>query len=160
MKNAIVVAGILVLGLANTAGQGKVLTNDPLTGLPLIPATAIAKKPVKMRDGQVCKSKMQGNFYSLFSPTSYFSKQTIKVSEVVAWYASHLSGFNKVSGYESRRSQTAFYSSDRTILIVVTGNPGATGEDTDAYSVAYERYQPGLSEKTIISLTQGKIACQ
>ena len=160
MKNAIVVAGILVLGLANTAGQGKVLTNDPLTGLPLIPATAIAKKPVKMRDGQVCKSKMQGNFYSLFSPTSYFSKQTIKVSEVVAWYASHLSGFNKVSGYESRRSQTAFYSSDRTILIIVTGNPGATGEDTDAYSVAYERYQPGLSEKTIISLTQGKIACQ
>jgi len=160
MKNAIVVAGILVLGLANAAGQGKVLTNDPLTGLPLIPATAIANKPVKMPDGQVCKSKMQGNFYSLFSPTSYFSKQTIKVSEVVGWYASHLSGFNKVSGYESRRSHTAFYSSDRTILIIVTGNPGATGENTDAYSVAYERYQPGLSEKTITSLTQGKIACQ
>jgi len=160
MKNAIVIAGILVLGLANAAGQGKVLTNDPLTGLPLIPATAIAKKPVKMPDGQVCKSKMQGNFYSLFSPTSYFSKQTIKVSEVVAWYASHLSGFNKVNGYESRRSQTVFYSSDRTILIIVTGNPGATGEDTDAYSVGYERYQPGLSEKTITSLTQGKIACQ
>ena len=69
------------------------------------------------------------------------------------------SGFNKVSGYESRTSQIAFYNSDRTILIIVTGKPGAAGEDTDAYSVAYERYQPGLSEKTVTSLTQGKISC-
>jgi hypothetical protein len=163
MKNAIAVAAILVLALANAAGQAKVLTNDPLTGLPLIPATVVVKTagnaPVKMPDGRVCKSKMQGNFYSLFSPASYFSKQTIKVSKVVAWYSSHLSGFNKVSGHETRTSQTAFYNSDRTILIIVTGNPGAAGEDTDAYSVAYERYQPGLSEKTVASLTQGKIIC-
>ena len=159
MKNTLVTAAILVLSLANAAGQAKAPTNDPLTGLPLIPATALAKKPVKMPDGQVCKNKMQGNFYSLFTPAIYFSKQTIKVSEVVAWYSSHLSGFNKASGYESRRSQTAFYNSDRTIVIIVTGNPGAAGEDTDAYAVAYERYNPGLSEKTVTSLTQGKIIC-
>jgi hypothetical protein len=160
MKNALALVTLVLLVVANATGQGKTLTNDPLTGLPLIPATAVAKKPVKMPDGQVCKSKMQGNFYSLFSPSSYFSKQTIKVSEVVSWYSSHLSGFKKVSGYESRTSQTAFYNSDRTIVVIVTGNPGAAGEDTDAYSVAYERYQPGLSEKTISSLTQGKIVCQ
>ncbi len=164
MKKILVVATVFVFWQANAEGQSKVLTNDPVTGLPLIPATVVVEnaknKPVKMPDGQVCKSKMQGNFYPLFSTASYFSKRTIKVSNVVAWYSSHLSGFNKVSGYESRRSQTAFYSSDRTILIIVTGNPGATGEDTDAYSVAYERYQPGLSEKTITSLTQGKIVCQ
>ena len=63
----------------------------------------------------------------------------------------------KISGYESKRSQTVFYNSDRTIVIIVTGNPGALGENTAAYSVAYERYQPGLSEKTITGMTQGNI---
>ncbi len=71
MKNAIVVVTILVLALANAAGQAKVLTNDPLTGLPLIPATVVVQsagnEPVKMPDSRVCKSKMQGDFYSLFS---------------------------------------------------------------------------------------------
>lgn len=160
MKNAIVVATIFLFALANAAGQVKVLTNDPLTGLALIPATVVVKsagnEPVKMPNGWVCKSTMQGNFYSL---DNYFSKQKIKFSEVVAWYSSHLSGFNKVSGYDSSRSQTAFYNSDRTIVIIVTGNPGAAGQDTEAYAVAYERYQPGLSEKTVASLTQGKIVC-
>lgn len=160
MKNVCLCVAILALNLANAAGQAKILTNDPLTGLPLIPATVVTEnagnEPVKMPDGRVCKSKMQGNSYSLYN---YFSKHHIKISEVIAWYSSHLSGFNKVSGYESRRSQTAFYNSDRTILIIVTGNTGAAGADTYAYSVAYERYEPGLSEKTITSLTQGKIVC-
>lgn len=160
MKNAIAVVTILVFALANAAGQAKVLTDDPLTRLPLIPATVVVEsagnQPVKMPDGRVCKSTMQGNFYTLYS---YYSKHNSKVSQVVGWYSSHLSGFNKVSGYESRRSQTAFFNSDRTIVIIVTGNPGGAGEDTYAYSVAYERYLPGLSEKTITSLTQGKISC-
>ena len=129
MKNAIVVSTMLVLALANAAGQAKILTNDPLTGLPLIPATVVVEnagnEPVKMPDSRVCKSQMQGNFYSLYN---YFSKHNIKVSKVIAWYSSHLSGFNKVSGNQSRTSQTAFYNSDRTILIIVTGNPGAAGE--------------------------------
>src|SRR6185437_13098373 len=148
MKTICLLAAVFALTLANAEGQAKVLTNDPLTGLPLIPATVVVEnagnKPVKMPDGGVCKSKMQGNFYSLYN---YFSKHNIKLGEVIAWYSSHLSGFKDVSGYESRRSQTAFYNSDRTILIIVTGNPGAAGEDTYAYSVAYERYQPGISEK-------------
>ena len=42
---------------------------DPLTGLPLIPATVqfknVGNEPDKLPDGQVCKSKGQGNFYSL-----------------------------------------------------------------------------------------------
>jgi hypothetical protein len=108
-------------------------------------------EPTKMPDGQVCKSKMQANFYSLYN---------IKVDAAVAWYSSHLSGFKKVSGYESERSQTAFYNSDRTIVIFVTGDSGAKDENTKAYSVAYERYQPGISEKTITAVTQGRIVCQ
>jgi hypothetical protein len=109
---------MFVLCLTNATGQGKLLTSDPLTGLPLIPETDPGKhianmaytynEPTKMPDGQVCKSKMHANFYSLHN---------IKVGAVVTWYSSHLSGFKKVSGYESERSQTAFYNSDGTIVI-------------------------------------------
>lgn len=162
MRNAAVLAALLALNLGNAAGQGKVLTNDPLTGLPLIPATVLFKnvgnEPDKMPDGQVCRSKMQGNFYSLSNIMNPASG--LKMDAAAAWYASHLSGYKKVQGYESGRSQIAFYNSDRTIVIFLTGQRGAQGENTDAFSVAYERYQPGISEKTISSLTQGKIICQ
>src|ERR1035437_2679916 len=155
MKTVFLAATIFDLCLTNATGQGKLLTSDPLTGLPLIPATDsgvhVGNEPTQMPEAQICKSKFQGNFYSLFN---------IKVDAAVAWYSSHLSGFKKVSGYGSKRSQTAFHNADGTIVIVVTGDSGAEGENTDAYSVAYERYQPGISEKTITSLTQGKIVCQ
>ena len=155
MKISAIVAAILFLSLANAAGQAKKLTNDPLTGLPLSPATYggpfQGNDPDKMPDGQVCRSKMQGNSYDLLK---------IKIDAATEWYSSHLSGFKKVQGYESGRSQTAFYNSDGTVVIFLTGQRGEQGENTAAYSVAYERYQPGISEKTIIGLTQGKFVCQ
>ncbi len=160
MKNAMVLAALLVLNIGIASGQGKTLTSDPLTGLSLIPETDSGKhmakmsytynEPTRMPEAQICKSKFLGDFYSLYN---------VKVDAAVSWYSSHLSGFKKVSGYESRRSQTAFYNSDRTILIIVTGESGAPGENTNAYSVAYERYQPGLPEKTVAGLTQGKMVC-
>ncbi len=160
MKIALLAATMFLLCSTNALGQGKLLANDPLTGLALMPATDPGNhmpnvaytynEPTRMPDSHVCKSKMQGNFYTLYN---------IKVDAVVAWYSSHLTGFPKISGYESKRSQTVFYNSDRTIVIIVTGNPGAPGENTAAYSVAYERYQPGLSEKTITGMTQGNIVC-
>jgi hypothetical protein len=155
LKTVFLSATMFVLCLTNATGQRKPLTNDPLTGLPLIPATDsgvhVGNEPRQMPDGQVCKSKMQANFYSLYN---------IKVDAAVTWYSSRLSSFKKVQGYESERSQAAFYNSDGTIVIFVTGDSGAQGENTKAYSVAYERYQPGISEKTITALTQGKIVCQ
>ncbi len=161
MKTIFLAATMFAICLTNAAGQGKLLAKDPLTDLPLTPATDSGKhmagisytynEPTKMPDGQVCKSKMLANFYLLYN---------IKVDAAAAWYSSHLSGFRKVSGYESQRSQTAFYNSDGTIVVIVTGDSGAQGENTNAYAVAYERYQPGISEKTINSLTHGKIVCQ
>jgi hypothetical protein len=155
MKTVFLAATMFVFCLTNATGQGKLLTSDPLTGLPLIPATDssmhLGNKPTQMPDGQICKSKFQGNFYSLFN---------IKVDAAAAWYSSHLSGFKKVSGYESQRPQTAFYNSDGTIVVIVTGDRGAQGENANAYAVAYERYQPGISEKTITALTRGNIDCQ
>jgi hypothetical protein len=160
MKAVFLAATMFVLCLTNATGQGKLLTSDPSTGLPLIPATDPGKhignmsytynEPTQMPEAQICKSKFKGDFYSLFN---------IKVDAAVTWYSSHLSGFKKVSGYGSKRSQTAFHNADGTIVVIVTGVPGAEGENADAYSVAYERYQPGISEKTITALPQGKIVC-
>jgi hypothetical protein len=162
MKNNVLVSLIVALGVTSAAGQGKVLTNDPLTGLPLIPATVqfknVGNEPDKLPDAQVCKSKMQGNLYSLSNVMNPASG--IKMDATAAWHASHLSGFKKIQGYADGRSQIAFYNSDGTILIFITGQLGAQGENTDAFSVTYGRYQPGLSVKTITGLTQGKFICQ
>ena len=161
MKTVFLAATMFVLCLTNANGQGKLLASDPLTGLPLISATDPGKHigntsytyngPTQMPEAQICKSKFKGNFYSLFN---------IKVDAAAAWYSSHLSGFKKVSGYASQRSQTAFYNSDGTIVVIVSGDKGAQGENTNAYAVAYERYQPGISEKAITALTRGNIVCQ
>jgi hypothetical protein len=155
MKTICLWALVFASSLMPALAQPKLLTSDPLTGLPVIPATEAGKDfgnaPTQMPEGQICKSKMKGNFYSLFD---------IKMDAVIAWYASHLSGFKKVQGFESGRIQVAFYNADETILVILTGNVGAKGENTDGYSVAYERYQPGLSEKTISGILQGKIICQ
>ena len=158
MRTAFLVTAIFVFVLANASGQGKLLTSDPLTGLPLIPATDSGKhiagmaytynEPTQMPRAPVCKSKVQAEFYSLFN---------INVGAAVTWYSSHLSAYKKIGGQSSNSSQTAFYNSDGSIVIIVTGD---IGENTAARSVTYERYQPGISEKTIAALTQGKMVCQ
>lgn len=156
MKDLCVCLAVFVLTLASAVGQTKKPTSDPLTGLPVTPAV-LDTEPDKMPNAQVCKSKMQGDFYplsSIMNPTS-----AIKMDAAAAWYASHLSGYTKVQGYESGRTQIAFYNADRTIVVFLTGQAGAQGENTGAYSVAYQRYQPGLAEKTIAGLTQGKMTC-
>ncbi len=149
MKSTLLALTMLVLAASNAAGRGKTLPSDPLTGLPLIPATDAGKglgnEPVQMPPGRVCASAMQGNFYPLHG---------ITMDAASAWCASHLGGFKKVAG---SASPYAFFSnSDRTILVIVTGHRGSTEAD----SVAYERYQPGLSEKTVGAMANGKIVCK
>jgi len=162
MKNILLIASILTLGVAAQGQAAKVLTSDPLTGLPLIPATVqfknVGNEPDKMPDVRVCKSKVQGNVYSLSNVMN--PANGVKMEAAAAWYASHLSGYKKVQGYANGRSQIAFYNSDGTIVVFLIGQLGAQGENADAFSVTYERSQPGLSEKTITNLTQGKIVCQ
>lgn len=165
----ILAGSALAVLLAGTAsGQGN---PDPLTKLPVIPAAEVMVagksygfQPVQLPAGTVCKSKMQGNFYSFYGNVR---DPNVKVSTVIAWYSAHLSGFRKTQGYVSdgpqnagNRSQTAFYNAGGTIVVFVTGDSAPKGEDANAYSVAYQRYEPGISEKTIASLTQGKIVCQ
>lgn len=161
MKTIYLYIAVFALLLVNAVGQAKVLTTDPLTGLPLSPATdpgnhtpglsMTYNEPTKMPEAQICKSKYQGNFYSLYK---------IKVDAAVTWYSSHLPGFKKIQGYESGRAQIAFYKPDGTILVIITGDRGKEGEDVDAYAAAYERFEPGLGEKAITGLTTGKIDCR
>jgi hypothetical protein len=164
MQTALRVLTMLILCAANAAAQGKIFTKDPLTGLPVIPTTVTrngGNEPTKLPDARVCKSKMQGNLYPLiyYIFAKDYNKTNATVASTDAWYASHLTGFKKVHGYDSTRSQDVYYNADRTILVTVTGSPGAKDENTAAYGVSYERFQPGLSQKTIAGLTEGKIVC-
>lgn len=158
MKPVLLLVASLLFCLSIASGQARILTNDPLTGLPLIPPSDSAKKvgnePVKMPDGGFCKSKMQGNFYKLYD---YFAKDNIKLTDGIAWYTSHLSGFKKVES--SNHGLTIYYNSDGTILVIVSSASRTADGVAKTNSVAYERYQPGLSEKTITGMTQNKMVC-
>jgi len=160
MKTIYFTGAMLICCLA-AYGQAK----DSLTGLPLIPAAetimggkSLGFQPTVMPEGAICKSKMKGNFYAIGNMN--VKANDVKVSAVTAWYAAHLPGFKKVQGYESTRSQTAFYTADGKTVVIITGERGRQGDDVGTYAVAYERYEPGLAENTIISLTQGKIVCK
>ncbi len=84
---------MLGLGLALSASAAT-LTTDPLTGLPLYPATDsrlhLGNEPTRIPDSQVCKSRMQADFYVVFDS---------KVDTTVAWYGAHLPGFHKTHAY-------------------------------------------------------------
>jgi hypothetical protein len=146
---------MLILSFVLTARGGtKLLTTDPLTGLPLHPATDsrlhLGNEPTQLPESQVCKSKMQVDFYSVYDS---------KVNATLAWYDAHLPGYKKTHAYAASRSQDTFYNTDGTVLVSVTGSPGKEGENMDTYSVLYARLQPGLPEKTIIALNQQRVVC-
>jgi hypothetical protein len=146
---------MLILSFVLTARGGtKLLTTDPLTALPLHPATDsrlhLGNEPTQLPESQVCKSKMQVDFYSVYDS---------KLNATLAWYDAHLPGFKKTHAYAANRSQDTYYNTDGTVLVSVTGSPGKEGEDTDTYSVLYARLQPGLPEKTIVALNQQRVVC-
>lgn len=142
--------------LTLTASSGtKLLTTDPLTGLPLHPATDsrlhLGNEPVRLPESSVCGSRMQADFYSVYDS---------KVNATLAWYTAHLQDFKKTHAYAANRSQDTFYNVGGTVIVSVTGSAGKEGENTDTYSVLYARLQPSLPEKTILSLNQQKVVCQ
>jgi hypothetical protein len=151
MKTLLITLAALCMALAVSAQtKTKLLTTDSPTGLPLSPATDrgmnLGNEPTAMPGTTVCKSKTQAQFYSLFHRTT---------DAVVAWYTANLHGFKVANGTESDRAQVVFYKADGTVVVIVTGGPGTP----NAYSVAYERYTPGLSQKTIVGMTRGNIVC-
>lgn len=153
MKQVLKLAAILVLSFPALASSAT-LTTDPLTKLPLIPSTDsgfhLDNAPMRLPDTQMCKSKMQTDFYSLAHG---------KLGAAIAWYDAHLPGFHKTHAYGVDRSHDTFYNTDGTVIVSITGNPGKNGEDVDAHSVIYARFQPGLSEKEIVSMNSSHLVC-
>jgi hypothetical protein len=148
------VAMLILSFVLSAKGGTMLLATDPLTGLPLHPATDsrlhLGNEPTQLPESQVCKSKMQVDFYSVYDS---------KLNATLAWYDAHLPGFKKTHAYAANRSQDTYYKSDGTVFVSVTGSPGKEGENMDTYSVLYARLQPGLPEKTIVGLNQQRVVC-
>ena len=143
---------VLFFFVARAAYAGpKLLTTDPLIGLPLYPATdsrlRLGNDPIQLPESNVCKSKTQADFHSVYDS---------KVDATLPWYASRHSGFKKTHAYAAD-SQDTFYTTDSTLIVSVTGSVGKDGKDTDTCSVLYARFMPGLSEKTILGMNQQTI---
>ena len=138
------------------------LTADPLTGLPLDPATVCNSPicvqygtnnhPVKIPDAVWCKSKMQSNFYTL-------SGFNVKMDAVVAWYAAHLKGFKSTHAYATGSSNNTFYNATGTMFVLIKGDHAPDGANPTTYSVTYYRVEPGLSEKSILGLNRMQKTC-
>jgi hypothetical protein len=155
MKSSIILAIVLELCSAVIASGAKLLTADPLTGLPLYPATDsrlhLGNDPTRLPESNACGSKMQTDFYTIYDS---------KVDATLVWYGTHLPGFKKTHAYAANRSQDTFYNPEGTLAVSVTGSSGKADENTETYSVVYSRFQPALSEKAIIGLNQQKLVCE
>ncbi len=156
MKNICTVLAMVALASTSASAQGTTLTNDPLTGLPLSPATVgkFGNAPTEMPEAVICTSKFQGNLYSIDT------SDNATMGPTVAWYAAHLKGFTHAHGFSSERSQDAFYNAGGTIAVIVTSDKGPESKSAHVYGVAYERYQPRLKPKVFLGLTTGNIDCR
>ena len=156
MKPSVILTIALVFCFVVVAGSStKLLTADPLTNLPLHPATDsrlhLGNEPTRLPESNVCGSKMQTDFYAIYDS---------KVDATLVWYGAHLPGYKKTHAYAANRSQDTFYNPGGTLSVSVTGSSGKADENTETYSVVYTRFQPGLPEKTIIGLNQQRVICQ
>jgi hypothetical protein len=154
MKSSIILAIVALCSVPIAGANTKLLTADPLTNLPLYPATDsrlhLGNEPTRLPDSNVCGSKMQTDFYTVYDS---------KVDITLSWYGAHLSGFKRTHAYAASRSQDTFYNPEGTLAVSVTGSSGKAGDNTDTYSVVYSRFQPALPEKVLIGLNQQKLVC-
>jgi|SRR5580700_1546149 hypothetical protein len=156
MRPSIILASALVFCHVVIAGSNpKLLTADPLTNLPLYPATDsrlhLGNEPTRLPESNVCGIKMQADFYTVYDS---------KVDATLGWYGAHLPGFKRTHAYASNRSQDTFYNFEGTLAVSITGSSGKADENTETYSVVYSRFQPALPEKVIIGINQQKLTCQ
>src|SRR5271170_1894135 len=136
MKPSIILAIALVFCYVVIVGANtKLLTADPLTQLPLYPATDsrlhLGNDPTRLPETKVCGSKMQADFYTVYDS---------KLDATLGWYRAHLSGFKRTHAYAANRSQDTFYNPEGTLAVSVTGSSGKADENTETYSVVYIRF--------------------
>jgi hypothetical protein len=155
MKRYATLLGFALLALTLSApAANKTLTNDPLTGLPIVSTPDQfhrGNEPTVLPDTKICGSNAKMNFYSL---------KGIQVDATVAWYAAQLAGFKKTRAWASERSQDTFYKPDGTMIVSITGDPAPKGQNTDVYGLVYGKFEPGLSEKAIIGMNTQNVVCK
>jgi hypothetical protein len=155
MKRYSFLLGFALLGLTlSVPAANKTLTNDPLTGLPIVPTPDrlhLGNAPTVLPDTKMCGSNAKMNFYST---------NGIQVDATVAWYSAQLPGFKKTHAWVSERSQDTFYKPDGTMIVSITGEPGAKGQNTDVHGLVYGKFEPALSEKTILGMNTQNIVCK
>jgi hypothetical protein len=152
MKSLSPVAALLI-GALSFPAQSADSNVEPLTKLAFPSAGApitFYNDPNRMDDVPVCKSSAIMVLYTARTGT---------VSEAVAWYTSHLPGFKHIHGMGSGRSQDAFYNSDGTLVVSITGEPGPEGQDPKVGSVLYGAIKPGVSDKVMAGLNSQKLVC-
>jgi hypothetical protein len=154
-KLAVVCAASVLIFVA--AGQlaaqgGKMLTSDPLTGLPIPPSEDkfhTGNAPEVIDAHQMCKSKAEMNMYSLSG---------IKMNATVAWYESKLAGFKKDVSYDGAQ-EVLFYKPDQTIAVGIMSKKAPQGSDANVDSIVYMKFTPGLKEKEILGLNSHHLVC-
>jgi hypothetical protein len=138
---------LLALSVAIFAATASAahLTQDALTQLPLPAITEgiLGNSPTEMPPATICKSRYRGNFYSPINAT---------LESAVAWYVANLKGFRHIESAD--HSSHLFSDTQRSVIVIVTGKPGG-----DATSVAYEKYEPGLSEKALVGFINKSLDC-
>jgi hypothetical protein len=121
------------------------LTQDPLTQLPLPAITEgmLGNRPAEMPPATICKSAYRANHYVLSNAT---------LESAAAWYVGSLKGFRHI---ESGDHLTHVFSdAQRSVIVIVMGRA-----DGNASSAAYEKYDPGLSEKTLLGIVRKSVDC-
>jgi hypothetical protein len=154
MKRHLPLLGFVLLRMTLSApAANKTLTADPLTGLPIVPSPDrlhLGNEPTVPPETKICRSNAQMNFYS---------PNGIQVDATVAWYAGQLHGFKKTHAWANKRSQDTFYKPDGTVIVSITGEPGADGQNTDVHGIVYGKFEPAIIEKTILGMNSQKIVC-
>ena len=154
MKRCSLLSGLVLFMLTLTAPAGnKTLTTDPLTGLPVVPSQDrlhLGNEPTVLPETKICKSNAQMNFYS---------PNGIQVNATVAWYTVQLHGFKRTHAWVNRRSQDTFYKPDGTVIVAITGEPGTDGQNTDVHGIVYGKFEPAITEKTILGMNSQNIVC-
>ena len=135
----------LSLAIIATTASAAHITQDPLTQLP-VPAmteSILGNSPTEMPSGMICKSQYHGNYYSLNGT----------LDSAVAWYVDALKGFRHIQSAD--HTSHMFADAQRSLIVIVMGKAGG-----DANSAAYEKYEPGLSEKAMLGFINHSIDCR
>jgi hypothetical protein len=139
-------SSLAVLAICAVTASAAHLKQDPLTQLPLPSITdnnILGNSPTEMPSAKICNSQFRGNHYDLSNST---------LDSAVAWYAGALKDFRHIHSKDHLNHM--FADAQRSLIIVVRGTA-----DGRASAVAYEKFEPGLSEKTLLGFVNNALDC-